>query len=111
MSNDPVRVTFPDGRVLFGIGDSSAVVSQRLYPSKEEAWAAYCDDSIYEPIADSYDAGERLIKLADLAAEDVLMETTYGSRDYSWREMLYQNARANFGARLITCLPSFEVPE
>lgn len=111
MSNNPVRVTFPDGQVLYGVGDCSELVSRRLYSTRDEAWAAYCDDSIYLPIASSYYEAAQVVTEVDKGAVPVRLETTYGSRDYSWQPMHAQNARASASARLITQLPSYGAPE
>ena len=101
MSNDLVSVTFQDGTMHYGVGDSSELVSCRLYDSEEAAWNGYCNETIYEPIDPSTSVND----------EAVHLETKYGTPNRSYMNMFAQFARASKRAKLITRSPSFQDPD
>lgn len=78
MSNDPVRLTFPDGTQLFTMGDSWSVRMDRLFDTAEEAQEMYNND--YEGYVNTT---PEEISIAEKDEEQVLVETTYGSSDRS----------------------------
>ena len=111
MSNDLVRVTFPDGRQLYTVGDNSDVQLMRLYETEDEAWAVYRADKteVFPPVYSTVKRGE--YEAARATEVRVRMETRYGSRDYSYRPMQAYWCFASYEARIITKGPHTMSPE
>lgn len=104
MSNDVVRLTFSDGTQLFTVGDGWSVQSDRLHATPEEARSAY-DNSENDPLYYSL-VPEKDKEEAVRDEEQVIIETTYGSRDHSFREMSAFECKASKTKRLITFGPA-----
>jgi hypothetical protein len=85
MSESASKAVFQDGTEMFTVGDSTTVALDRLYDTRDEAWAAYVNGET--PVDDA--------ELMWVESEPVTMMTTYGSGE--WVEMLTQNATASRG--------------
>jgi hypothetical protein len=84
------------------MGDSSNILCPRLFTSEEEAQALYND----RWLGITYPSLEELDE-AKLTAEKVVIETQYGSRDKSFREMITPYCMASKEKRLITDGPDY----
>lgn len=106
MSNDLVRVTFPDGTQLYTYGDSWSIRCTRLFDTEAEVTNHYNERWISVPPIE--------VDEETLAEEDsvkVLIETTYGSKDRSYHEMLTYHCRASKKYKIITYGPSYDDPD
>jgi hypothetical protein len=104
MSNSIARVRFPNGDILYTVGDYSHFVIDSIHDTRDEAWDTYEKQREAWRNNDfkiNFDA--ELFALAKLTEEPVICETTYG--DGSWKEMPNQNCRASRAVHLITVSP------
>lgn len=103
MSYAPCKVVFEDGYTLYTIGDCSEIALNRLYPTVEQAKAAY-----YENDESYVTDGELLFS----RAEPVTCWTLYGTdhKPKSWVEMHTQNAEADRHHMLLTLPPHHPEP-